>query len=328
MNRFTRRQFSTCALAGAALPLLKGCGVGTPQPAAETYTVGVTGAGGRLGRLVVKALQRTLPPQQIIALARNTDEDTSDHVASGVTVRFADYDFPEQLLEGFQGVDRLLLVSSGGRNRVAQHQAVIDAARERGVKFMAYTSFLRADTSPMAVRADHFATEQLLAASGLEWAVLRNGWYTENYEAEAANALKTGEVVAASGEGRISPATRADYADAAAAVLVDTGRVSGQIHELGGDTSFTMGEFAAEVARQSGKEVAYRNLSEAEYRALLASRGMPEGAAAGMVASQAAIAQGALFDDSRELSRLIGRPTTPWQEIVAAVVQQQSGQAG
>lgn len=321
MSRLTRRQFTvsaTMALAGTSISRH----AAGAQPATAGM-VGVTGAAGRLGRLVVDALLRSLPPQQIIAIARNREEQTADLAAKGVTVRFADYDFPDQLLQAFQGVDRLLLISSTGSRRVAQHQAVFTAAKTRGVKFMAYTSFLRADTSPMAVRADHLATEQILAGAGMDWGVLRNGWYTENYEADIATALRTGEISSASGEGRIAPATRADYADAAAAVLVQASRPSGQRHELAGDTSFTFGELAAEIARQSGRQIVYRNLSEAEYRAALAARGMPETAIASSVASQLAIRQGALFDDSRQLSRLIGRPTTPWQETVAAVVRQQ-----
>lgn len=325
MSRFSRRQFNAAvslALAGSALPMLPACS------SSEPVTVGVTGAAGRLGRLVVEALLQSLPPNQIMAIARNTEEDTASLAASGVTVRFADYDFPEQLRTAFQGVNRLLLISSTGGKRVAQHQSVIDAARESGVSFLAYTSFLHADTSPMSVRADHLATEERLAQAGLDWAVLRNGWYTENYEGDVATALRTGEIASATGAGRIAPATRADYAGAAATVLADLKRPSGQIHELAGDGSFTMGELAAEVARQSGRAVRYRDLSEEEYRAQLVARGLPEGAVANMLASQSAIAAGALFDSSGRLSQLIGRPTTPWQDMVAAVVNREAVQPG
>lgn len=323
MGRFTRRQFTAgAALAAGSLPFSTGMAA---QPATDAGVIGLTGAAGRLGTQVVDALLRSVPPQRIVAIARNREEQTAGLAAKGVTVRFADYDFPEQLLEAFRGVDRLLLISSSGGRRVAQHGAVVSAAKERGVKFMAYTSFLRAATSPMSVRADHFATEQILAGSGLAWAALRNGWYTENYEGDVTTALRTGEITAASGAGRISPATRADYGAAAAAVLVDTSRPSGQLHELGGDTSFTMAELAAEIARQSGRQVTYRNLGEAEFRSSMAARGMPEAAIANSWASQAAIAQGALFDDTKQLSRLIGRPTTPWQQSVTAMLEQQRG---
>ncbi|HWL62051.1 MAG TPA: SDR family oxidoreductase [Steroidobacteraceae bacterium] len=321
MSRITRRQFAAgAALAAGSLPFPAGM---TAQPATDAGVIGLTGAAGRLGTQVVDALLRRVPPQRIVAIARNREEQTAGLAAKGVNVRFADYDYPEQLLEAFRGVDRLLLISSSGGKRVAQHGAVVNAARERGVRFVAYTSFLRAATSPMSVRADHHATEQLLASSGLAWAALRNGWYTENYEGDVATALRTGELSSASGAGRISPATRADYGAAAAAVLVDSSRPSGQLHELGGDTSFTMAELAAEIARQSGRSVVYRNLSEAPFRAAMAARGMPEAAIASSWASQAAIAQGALFDDSRQLSRLIGRPTTTWQQSVGEMVKAQ-----
>ena len=319
MPKFTRRAFTGMALAAGSLSL-------RVEAAQSAPVIGLTGAAGRLGTQVVEALLRSVPPQRIIAIARNRDEQTAHLARHGVTLRFADYDYPEQLLQAFSGVERLLLISSTGSNRVAQHGAVVTAARQRGVKFLAYTSFLRADTSQLGVRADHLATEQLLAASGLEWAALRNGWYTENYEADVGSALRSGEITAATGAGRISPATRADYGAAAAAVLVDTGRPSGQLHELAGDTSFTMEELAAEIARQSGRSVVYRNQSEAQFRAAMAARGLPEAAIQNSWASQAAIAGGALFDDSRQLSRLIGRPTTPWQQSVAAMLAQQQQQ--
>lgn len=323
MARLTRRHFT----AGAGMALAAGSLPMGPASAAQASApvIGLTGAAGRLGTQVVEALLRSVPAQRIVAIARNREEQTAGLATRGVTVRFADYDYPAQLLEAFRGVDRLLLISSSGGKRVAQHGAVVTAAKERGVKFVAYTSFLRAATSPMSVRADHHATEQILASSGFAWAALRNGWYMENYEGDVTTALRTGEITSASGAGRISPATRADYGAAAAAVLVDTSRPSGQLHELGGDTSFTMAELAAEIARQSGRNVAYRNLSETEFRASMAARGMPEAAIASSWASQAAIAQGALFDDSRQLSRLIGRPTTTWQQSVGEMVKAQRG---
>lgn len=323
--RVTRRRFASgagMALAAGSLPFSLGKAA---QAAADAGVIGLTGAAGRLGTQVVEALVRLVPAQRIVAIARNREEQTAGLAAKGVSLRYADYDYPDQLLEAFRGVDRLLLISSSGGKRVAQHTAVINAAKERGVKFLAYTSFLRAATSQMSVRADHHATEQVLASSGLAWAALRNGWYTENYEGDVATAFRTGELSAASGAGRISPATRADYGAAAAAVLVDTRRPSGQLHELAGDTSFTMEELAAEVARRSGRQVKFHNQSEAGFRAGMAARGMPEAAIASSWASQAAIAQGALFDDSRQLSRLIGRPTTPWQESVKAMLEKLRG---
>ena len=149
----------------------------------------------------------------------------------------------------FAGVDRLLLVSgSAVGQRITQHANVIDAAKAAGVGFVAYTSITRADTSDLALAAEHQATEELLAASGLPHALLRNSWYLENYTGQVGTALEHGVVLGAAGEGRVSAATRADYADAAAVVLAGEGH-EGAVYELGADRAFTLGEYAATLSR-------------------------------------------------------------------------------
>lgn len=284
--------------------------------------IGVTGATGQLGRLTIDELLRMVPASRIVAVVRDPARAT-DLAAKGVTVRRGDYDDPHSLLEAFDGIDRLLLISSlpsAPGQRLAQHEAVIAAAKARGVGFVAYTSLLHADTTPLALRADHAATERLLTDSGISHAVLRNGWYTENYAADVASAVRTGEIVAASGDGRISAAARADYAAAAAAVLTAGDDQSGRIYELAGDSAFTLAELAAEVSRQVGRPVTYRNLSEAQFRSELIGHGQPEAVAAFVADMHTGISRDALHDDGGQLSRLIGRPTTPWQQTVAESV--------
>ena len=280
----------------------------------------VTGASGKLGHRVIEALLRTGPAARIVAGLRKTDDEAAAALrARGVAVRVVDYDRPETLAPALEGVARLLLISSDALGkRVGQHWNVIDAAREAGVGLLAYTSILHADTAPPAIADEHRRTEAALQASGVPFVVLRNGWYTENYVAAMPLALQHGAVLGSAGEGRISSAARADYAEAAAAVLTAPEVESGRIYELAGDEAFTLSAFAAEVSKVSGQAVSYRNLSEADYRAVLLQARLPEDLAGFVAAADAAAADGALFDDGRDLSRLIGRPTTPMPATVAA----------
>ncbi|MBZ6388792.1 MULTISPECIES: SDR family oxidoreductase [Pantoea] len=281
--------------------------------------IAVTGATGQLGRLVIEALLKKVPAEQIIAAVRSP-EKAADLAAKGVTVRKADYSQPETLMSALSGVDKLLLISgSEVGQREAQHQAVINAAKSASVKFIAYTSLLHADSSPLGLGVEHRATEALLQASGIPFALLRNGWYTENYAASIAPALTHHAFIGSAGEGRIASAARRDYADAAAEVISRDDQ-AGKIYELAGDDSYTLAEFAAEIARQSGEQVDYVNLSPAEFAAALKGAGLPDGLAEMLADSDKGASQGGLFDDSRSLSKLIGRATTPWQEVIKATL--------
>lgn len=281
--------------------------------------IAITGASGQLGRLVIAELSRTTAPAQIVALVR-TPQKVQDMAAAGIQVRQADYDKPETLPKALEGVDTLLLISANevGR-RVPQHRAVIDAARQAGVRLLAYTSLLHADVSPLGLAVEHRETEALIKASGIAHVLLRNGWYTENYTAAIPAAVQHGAVLGSAGQGRIASAARADYAAAAARVLTLPGQ-AGKVYELAGDESYTLADLAAEVARQSGKAVVYKDLPPAEYRAALLGAGLPEAIAGLLADSDAGAAKGGLFDDGRQLSRLIGRPTTSLAEMVKRVV--------
>jgi len=275
----------------------------------------VTGASGQLGRLVIEALLKKLPAGEIVAAVRNP-EKVVDLAARGVQVRQADYDQPASLVAAFKGADKLLLISASevGR-RVPQHRAVIDAAKAAGVGLLAYTSLLHADTSPLPLAAEHKETESLIRASGLPAVILRNGWYTENYTAGIPTALQYGVVLGSAKQGRIASAARADFAEAAAAVLTQENQ-AGRIYELAGDESYTLGELAAEIAGQSGKFVAYQDLPESEFKTALLGAGLPDFLATLLAESDVGASKGGLFDDSRQLSALIDRPTTPLAELV------------
>lgn len=268
----------------------------------------ITGATGNLGRLVIEQLLERVSAAEVVAVVR-TPGKAQDMAARGVQVRAADYAKPETLLGAFEGVDKLLLISSSevGR-RLSQHGAVIDAAKRANVKLLAYTSILRAERSKLLLAKEHRETELAIERSGLPHVFLRNGWYIENYTERLDGALATGKVLGSAQNGRIAAATRADYAAAAVAAL--TGHDMAPSYELAGDTAFSMSELAAEVARASGCSIAYQDLPAAVYRERLIGFGVPEDFAGVLVDSDLGIIDGELDDDSHTLSKLIGRPTT------------------
>jgi NAD(P)H dehydrogenase (quinone) len=276
----------------------------------------VTGATGQFGRIVVEELlRRGVPAGDVVATGRAV-ERLADLAERGVVVRRADYTEPETLRAAFAGADRLLFVSgSDAGQRVPQHRAVIAAAVEAGVGQVVYTSILHADTSDLLLAAEHAETERLLAESGLPRVLLRNGWYIENYDIPGA--VQNG-LFGAAGEGRISAATRADLAVAAAAVLATDGH-EGKAYELGGE-AFTLAEFAAEISRQSGREVTYTDLPEREYVALLVGVGLPEGFAQVLADADRGAAKGALHVETDDLVGLLGRPVTPLADAVRAAL--------
>jgi NAD(P)H dehydrogenase (quinone) len=282
--------------------------------------IAITGASGHLGQLTIEALlERGVPPQEIVAVVR-TPEKATALTARGVQVRQGDYTRPETLVSALQGAQKVLLISSSDfADRVGQHRNVIEAARQAGATLLAYTSLLRADTSTLSLAADHKATEELIRASGLPFVFLRNGWYLENYT--PAQAAAQGAVVGSAGEGRVSAASRADYAAAAAAALTQPQQAPGMVYELGGDQAFTLSELAAEVQTQSGNPVSYRNMPAADYAQMLLGFGLPAPVAEMLADSDTGLEKGELYTDSRDLSRLIGRPTTSMQEGVKVALQ-------
>jgi NAD(P)H dehydrogenase (quinone) len=282
--------------------------------------IAVTGATGQLGRLVIAALLKKVPAHQIIAAVRNPQK-AQDLAEQGIQVRQADYSQPATLDSAFEGVEKLLLISSSEvGQREAQHNAVIDAAKRAGVQLLVYTSLLHADKSPLGLGVEHRATEKALSESAIPFVLLRNGWYTENYAASIAPALAHNAFIGSVGEGKISSAARQDYAEAAAAVLTQENQ-AGKIYELAGDDAYTLAEFTAEIARQSGKKVDYINLPEADFAKALLGAGLPEGLANMLADSDAGAGKGGLFDDSHTLSKLIGRPTTPVKDVIAATLK-------
>ncbi|HEY0213547.1 MAG TPA: SDR family oxidoreductase [Paenirhodobacter sp.] len=281
----------------------------------DTYYM-VTGANGQLGRLVLAHLRKLVPAEQILGLVRR-ETDAEALKAEELGARIGDYTDADSLKAAFAGVDRLLLISgSAVGQRVAQHRAVIEAAKATGVSFIAYTSILEAQTSGMALAAEHKATEDMIKTSGIDYAFLRNGWYSENLLASLDNDMKMGKHFGAAGEGKFSTAPRHDYAEAAAIVLSAPGH-EGATYELAGDTAFTLADLAKEIFTASGKAVTYVDMPKADYKEALVNAGLPEGFADILADSDAWAAKGALYSTSKDLSTLIGHAT----ETIGATVR-------
>lgn len=280
-------------------------------------TIAITGATGQLGRLVVAKLKQRVPAAEIVALVRTPDKAAD----LGVSARATDYTQPATLDAALAGVDTLLLISSNEiGQRAVQHKNAIEAAKKAGVKRIVYTSLLHADTSPLSLADEHRQTEADLKASGVPYTILRNGWYSENYTGSIGGAVAGGAFIGSAGDGKVSGAPRADYAEAAVAALTGQGH-EGKVYELAGDTAWTLADLAAEISKQTGKDIPYKNLPEADYAAALKGFGLPEGLAAAIAGWDVGAAKGALFDDSRQLSQLIGQPTTPLSVPVAAALK-------
>lgn len=269
--------------------------------------IGVTGATGQLGKLVVEQLKIKVAEENIVALVRTPDK-ASD---LGVEVRVFDYDKPNELVGALNGIDRLLLISASEiGKRAEQHKNVIEAAQKANIQWIVYTSLLHADTSSLNLAGEHRFTENALKDSVIDYTILRNGWYTENYTGSIQGALKAGAFVGSAGDGKISSATRADYAEAAAVAITGLSH-KGMTYELAGDTAYTLSDLAAEISKQSGKQIPYKDLPEAKYAGILKDMGVSEQFAGAIASWDKSASKGDLFDDSKQLSKLIGRPTTP-----------------
>lgn len=274
-------------------------------------TVVVTGATGHLGRLIVESLiSRGVEPGEIIATGRQIAK-IDDLADRGVKVAKIDYLDAASLAAAFAGADTLMLVSaSEPGSRVAQHAAAIEAARAAGISRIVYTSAPHADTSALVLAPEHKATEEVIRSSDLAFTILRNGWYTENYVRTLEQARETGEIVASVGDGRVASASRIDFADAAAAVIVGDGHENAT-YELTGDVAWTFSDFAAAGQEILGRQVVYRPVSSEEHVGILTAAGLPDGTAQFVVDLDGNIRDGVLSETSGELARLIGRPTTP-----------------
>ncbi|MGP7960449.1 SDR family oxidoreductase [Sanguibacter sp. A247] len=281
--------------------------------------IAVTGATGHLGRLAIDALiTRGLAPQNITAIVRDAAK-ASDLANMGVQIAVAAYEDETALTAALQGVDRLLFISgSEVGQRVAQHTNIVNAAKRADVKFIVYTSLLNLDTSKLGLAPEHAATESLLSASGIDHALLRNGWYWENFASALDSGRATGKFFGAAGAAQVSGAARRDYAEAAAVVVMSENQ-AGKIYELAGSPSLSYQGIADAAGAVIGSQVTYVNQSVEDYRATLESVGMPAPVAALFASMEPVIEAGALYSESTDLPDLIGRPTTSATDAFSAV---------
>lgn len=280
--------------------------------------IAITGATGQLGELVIRSLLKSTKAENIVALVRNIEKAQSLK-QQGVELRLFNYDQPETLIPALEGIDKLLLISANeiGR-RTPQHQAVIQTAISANVPYIAYTSLLNAPTSPLGLAQEHRETEALILQSGLKYTFLRNNWYHENYLANVQHTAETGILYGSTQDGKISSASRLDYAEAAATVLSTKGHEN-KIYELAGSTSFTLADLASYIANASDKAVDYQNISAEDYTQALTAADLPSALINVIVDADIQTAKGAMFSDSKDLERLIGRKTTPIQDQVTAL---------
>lgn len=280
--------------------------------------IAITGATGQLGQLVIQALLKRVSANQIVALVRDQKKATA-LAEQGVELRHFDYDVPESLAPALQGIDKLLLISANevGR-RTPQHKAVIEAAQLAQVPYIAYTSLLRADISPLGLAQEHRETEALIQASGLRYTLLRNNWYNENYLAGVEHNVASGKLFSATKNGPISSASRADYAEAAAEVLTTQGHEQ-KTYELAGSQSFTKTDLATYIAHATSKPVQYLEIDAESFAQGLTQAGLPEPVVNLITEADVETAHGAMFSDRTDLEQLIGRKTTTIQSQVEAL---------
>lgn len=280
--------------------------------------IAITGAAGQLGRLVVDELKIQMEDFGIVAIVRSAPKAQD----LGVEIRVADYDEPDTMEKALIGIDRLLLISgSEVGKRITQHSNIIQAAKKAGVKWIVYTSLLHADRSSLSLAGEHVATENLLKTSGIPHTILRNGWYTENYTGSVPVAVNAGALLGSAGEGKISAAARIDYAVAAARVISNDAYI-GKTLELSGDLYFTLADLAAEVSKQTGKNIIYRNLSEQEYVETLLGFGIPDQLAHAIAGWDVSASKGDLFNQGHDMSDIIGRDTTSLSESIKNALAQ------
>jgi len=277
----------------------------------------ITGASGQLGRLSAEVVLDRMPASEVILTTRRP-EVLSDLAERGARVRLADFDRPETLAEAFAGGEKLLLISADDLSRrAAQHRAAIEAARDAGVRHVAYTSYLNpVEENPAAITPSHRDTERALRESGLAWSALRHAFYAEYQVPSGAQAIATGQLVHNSGDGRIAYVSREDCA-AAAAVLTTEGHED-KAYDITGPEPLSQDDVAALLSEVSGRPVEAVAVDDEAFIQGLSASGMPEPAAREIASYGRAIREGYLREASDAVENLTGRPPRSLREVFEA----------
>ncbi|OOF84941.1 NAD(P)-dependent oxidoreductase [Rodentibacter ratti] len=266
-------------------------------------TIAITGATGQFGAIALDLLKTK--NADVIALVRSPEK------ISGVEARKFDYSKTEGQVEALKGIDTLILVSSNEiGQRSVQHKNAIESAKKAGVKHIIYTSLLGAtnDNTVKSLAGEHVETEAALKSSGIIYTILRNGWYTENYTASISAALANNAFYGSAKNGRISSALRAELAETAVNVALGEGHEN-KTYELAGSTSWTLADLAAEISKQTSRNIPYVDLPAEDYAEALVQAGL-DSDFAGLIAQwDVDASKGALFSEDKTLEKLLGRPT-------------------
>ncbi len=276
----------------------------------------VTGATGGLGHQTIDFLLTTTPAAEIAAMVRDVSKAT-DLVKQGVDVRQADYlDYPA-LVQAFQGIDKVLLVSAVAfTDRLRQHRNVIDAAKEAGVKHLFYTSIQRSTNFVMTeVTESDLGTEAYLKASGLVYTILKNNFYFEGLGYLIGSEVPEAEILLPAGDGKIAFVQRTDLAAATAALLTSEGHEN-QEYTLSGSEAYSFHDIAREFSALAGRPIVYKNIELAPYIAQKVAAGFPEVVANFLAQWVAAAKHGMLAGTDDTVERLLGRKPTSLREYL------------
>lgn len=281
-------------------------------------TIAIIGATGNFGGDIINALlARGTDASELLALGR--DAAKLDALAErGLRTAAVDITDEDATAAALTGTDALLLISVGAPGQgLAPRSAAVNAAKVAGVPHIVYTSALNAPTTTFVLAAEHKATENVITASGIPATFLRNGWYTDNPQQDFESARTRGVIANSVGDGRLATAPRSDFAEATAVVLTTPGH-EGEAYELSGDTAWNYTEFADAAQQVLGTPVSYQALTPEQEHEMLLGAGLDEATVGFIGAMNAGMRDDTQAATTGDLARLIGRPTTPLIDTLAA----------
>ena len=277
----------------------------------------ITGATGQLGGKVIEFLMGKLPTDSIVAGTRDTQsEKAQDLIKKGIEVRHTDFEDKDSLLEAFKGMDKVFVISTFGdvENAALQQNNVSEAAKEAGIKLMAYSSAPRADVNDFFLAAPHLVRENIIKESGIPYVFIRNNWYVENELATAQNSINGAPWVTSAGNGKVGWVLRSELAEATANILATDGHEN-KVYELGGE-NLTQEEFVAALNEVTGKDIQVISIDDAAFKDMLKGN-VPDPAIDMMIMVQASIREGKLENHDSDLETLLGRkPATVKEALI------------